>query len=71
MANMLLPRLVSLNSLNFDFMECAFLGKDKKEAETQKDNQRRIRSCIYYEKLKLLICLTATHLNATMLLAEE
>jgi len=34
--NMLLPKLVSLNSLNFDWMECSFLEgmmnvKDKKD----------------------------------------
>lgn len=40
LASMLLPKLVSMNSLNFDFMECAFLGKDKKEAETREGSGR-------------------------------
>lgn len=38
--NMLLPKLVSLNSLNFDFLECSFSGKlmeckDKKDGLTR------------------------------------
>jgi hypothetical protein len=38
--NMLLPKLVSLNSLNFDFLECSFSDKlmnckDKKDGLTR------------------------------------